>query len=256
MKKAVIASVKQALGNRGFLIGVIGVITVILLASVKEILSAFRSETLLSFGYHDELIRSALASDAMALSLPILSALPYTASFVDDMKSGFIKAYLPRTMVKRYVWSKSIACAVSGGLVLALGLTAAYGIVALMLLPMEAQLVLAKGEKAPQYLWDFAGRVLMYFNSGALWAMVGMTFATLTNSKYMAYASPFVLFYVLIILYERYFDKLYVLYPREWLSPSNIWMFGSVGVSLLLLELTVITALGFVAAAKRRIAQL
>ena len=69
----------------------------------------------------------------------------------------------------------------------------------------------------------------------------------------MAYASPFVLFYVLIILYERYFDKLFVLYPREWLNPSSKWMFGKIGVAVLLIEFSVLMALAFAYAAKRRL---
>ena len=80
-----------------------------------------------------------------------------------------------------------------------------------------------------------------------------MTFAALTNSKYMAYASPFVLFYLLIILYERYFDKLFVLYPREWLNPSPRWMFGKIGVAVLLVEFSLLMALAFAFAAKRRL---
>ena len=72
----------------------------------------------------------------------------------------------------------------------------------------------------------------------------------------MAYASPFVLYYVLIILYERYFDTLYVLYPKEWTSPSPTWMWGNLGVVLLLLELIIIMSMIFSAAAKRRLSQI
>jgi hypothetical protein len=69
----------------------------------------------------------------------------------------------------------------------------------------------------------------------------------------MAYASPFVLFYVLIILYERYFNSLYVLYPKEWLNPSGIWQYGTAGALLVVGELTVILALCSAYAGKRRI---
>ena len=72
----------------------------------------------------------------------------------------------------------------------------------------------------------------------------------------MAYASPFVLYYVLIILYERYFDTLYVLYPKEWTNPSAFWMWGNAGVVLLLLELSIISGLLFFHAAKRRLEQI
>ena len=251
MKKALCASLRQAMLSRGFLIGASGTALVLLLSSVQGILSGFRSAELLSPGFHSDLIMGVLSSEAMALALPILCTLPYTASFIDDVKSGFIKEYLPRTTVPRYIVGKAVGCAVSGGLVLAFGIFIAYGFAALLFLPMEAYP--PADAEMPNYFGRLMETALMFFASGAFWSLVGLTFATLTNSKYMAYASPFVLFYVLIILYERYFDKLFVLYPREWLNPSSKWMFGKIGVAVLLIEFSVLMALAFAYAAKRRL---
>ena len=132
MKKSLCAGLRQAILSRGFLIGVLGTALVLLLSSVQGILAGFRSAELLSPGFHSDLIMGALSSEAMALALPILAALPYTASFIDDVKSGFIKEYLPRTTVPRYIAGKAVGCAVSGGLTLALGIFIAYGFAALM----------------------------------------------------------------------------------------------------------------------------
>ena len=251
--RAVASCLKQAMG-KGFCIGLFGTTAVLLLTSLQEMLAAFRSTELLSHGFHHTLVLSALSAEGMALALPILCALPYTAAFLDDVKSGFIKAYLPRTTVDGYIMSRALACAASGGLALSLGILAAYGIAALLLLPLEAMRDYLL--EPPGYFRQLLETLLMFFASGAFWALVGLTFATLTNSRYMAYASPFVLFYLLVILYERYFDKLYVLYPREWLNPSNKWVFGRVGVAVLLLELSALMALLFAWAAKRRLRQI
>ena len=120
MKRAICAGLRQAILSRAFLISTLGAAFIPLLSSLQGILSAFRSAELLSPGYHSDLIMGALSSEAMALALPILAALPYTASFIDDVKSGFIKEYLPRTTVLRYIAGKAVGCAVSGGLALAL----------------------------------------------------------------------------------------------------------------------------------------
>lgn len=100
----------------------------------------------------------------------------------------------------------------------------------------------------PRYI---AGKAVGCAVSGGLTLALGIFiaygFAALTDSKYMAYASPFVLFYLLIILYERYFDKLFVLYPREWLNPSPRWVFGKIGVAVLLTEFSLLMALAFFA---------
>lgn len=254
MIKAIAAALHQAVFSRSFLIGFIGVIAIIAVSSIQQILEAFRAEELLMIGFHDTFIANALVSDGITLALPILAALPFTASFVDDVKSGYIKAYLPRTSRMNYLTGKCVACAASGGLVLALGILAAYVIAALVFLPMEAPL--PEDAEAPAFFAELMGNVLLFFCSGAFWSLVGILFATLTNSKYMAYASPFVIYYVLIILYERYFDTLYVLYPKEWLLPSNRWYFGNLSVLIWVGELIVIVSMCFYLAAKRRLKQI
>ena len=95
MKRAICAGLRQAIFSRGFIISAVGTALILLLSSVQGILAGFRSAELLSPGFHSDLIMGALSSEAMALALPILAALPYTASFIDDVKSGFIKEYLP-----------------------------------------------------------------------------------------------------------------------------------------------------------------
>lgn len=259
--RTVLANLRQAMLSLGFLFATLGTALVVLLSSTEGFLSAFRSTTLLPYGYHTDFILSALSSNAMTLALPILCALPYTATVLDDIKSGFIKAYLPRTTVKRYLAGKIAACAISGALVMVIGILLAWGLAALLFLPLESAptiLVDAAGklievEKAASPL---PGTIFWMCLSGSFWALVGMLFATLTGSKYMAYASPFVIYYVLIILYERYFDKLYITYPKEWLNPSDKWMYGDWGVVILLFELTAIAALATGFAVKRRLSEL
>lgn len=254
MLKTIASNIAQALQSRGFFIGFLAVACLLFLSSIEGILSAFRSETLLSNGYHAEFVMSALSSDAMTLALPIVAALPYTASFVEDVKSGFVKAYLPRTTTNGYILGKLSACGISGGLALSLGILIAYGVSALLFTPMEA--ALEEGAEAPAYFSELMGKALLFFCSGAFWSLVGLLFATLTGSKYMAYASPFVSYYVLIILYERYFDTLYMLYPKEWLMPSSRWYFGNHSALIWVGELIIIASLCFYLAAKRRLKQI
>lgn len=243
--------------NKIFWLCVVAFGVVVLLGSVDTIalgIQAISDGMELENGFHGTLILQALSKDAVTLALPILCALPYTASFIDDVKSGFIKSYLSRTTVPRYIRGKIGACAVSGGLVLALGLLLAYGISAVAFAPME--MALQEGEVAQPLLAELLKRVPLFFCSGAFWALLGMTFAALTKSRYMAFASPFIFYYVLIILNERYFQDFYVLYPKEWLAPGEYWPLGSWGAFLLLAELVLLMAIAFWAAAKRRIEQI
>ncbi len=251
MKRSILSSLRQASGSIGLRIGILGTFLSILLASVSEIFGAFRAEKLLANGFHASLVFQALSSDAFTLALPILCTLPYTTSFVDDVKSGFIKEYLPRTNSKSYLISKIIACAASGGAVLALGVAFAYAMSALTFLPMEA--ALKPGEVSTNYLSQIVGKVAIFMFSGALWSILGMTFAAMTNSRFMAYASPFVVYYVLIILHERYFPDFFVLYPKEWLNPQSKWMFGDWGVVMLVMELLILASILFYLVGRKRL---
>ena len=254
MTKATPGAIRQAVSGKGMYIGILSATVVLLLSTVQDVLLAFRSEELLQNGFHHTCVMNALASDAMTLALPIIAALPFTSSFIDDIKSGFVKEYLPRTTKSDYLLGKIFGSLVSGGLSVSLGVLLGYLVAALVFSPMEA--ALEPGAAARPYFEELMGKALLFFCSGAFWSLVGLTLATLTNSKYMAYASPFVLYYVLIILYERYFDTLYVLYPKEWTNPSAFWMWGNAGVVLLLLELSIISGLLFFHAAKRRLEQI
>lgn len=254
MTKAIPGAIRQAVSGKGMYIGILSATVVLLLSTVQDVLLAFRSEELLQNGFHHTCVMNALASDAMTLALPIIAALPFTSSFIDDIKSGFVKEYLPRTTKSDYLLGKIFGSLVSGGLSVSLGVLLGYLVAALVFSPMEA--ALEPGAAARPYFEELMGKALLFFCSGAFWSLVGLTLATLTNSKYMAYASPFVLYYVLIILYERYFDTLYVLYPKEWTNPSAFWMWGNAGVVLLLLELSIISGLLFFHAAKRRLEQI
>ena len=254
MTKAIPGAIRQAVSGKGMYIGILSATVVLLLSTVQDVLLAFRSEELLQNGFHHTCVMNALASDAMTLTLPIIAALPFTSSFIDDIKSGFVKEYLPRTTKSGYLLGKIFGSLVSGGLSVSLGVLLGYLVAALVFSPMEA--ALEPGAAARPYFEELMGKALLFFCSGAFWSLVGLTLATLTNSKYMAYASPFVLYYVLIILYERYFDTLYVLYPKEWTNPSAFWMWGNAGVVLLLLELSIIFGLLFFHAAKRRLEQI
>lgn len=246
------SDVRRAICSKTFIMGMIGLVVVIIVASMEKIIEVTRSTEPLSNGFHAQIILDALKSDAFTLALPILCALPFTTAFVDDIKSGFIKQYLVRSSQKQYIKGKLIACGLSGGLVLFFGILIAFAISYLVFTPME--LALTAEQTAEPYLAQLIIKSFILALSGMFWSLVGFTFSAVTMNRYMAYASPFILYYVLIIMHERYFDWLYVLYPKEWLFPTAQWVLGDFGIILLIVELTLIISLGFAVAAKRKLA--
>ena len=243
-------SIRRALGGRGFFTGVLAVVAIIFLSKIDRLVTALSSGTMLMQGFHSSFIMEALSSDAMTLALPVLAALPYAASFIEDIQSGFIKAYAPRTSLRGYLTGKIYACALSGGLLFAVGIAIAYAAAMLLLAPGE-QMAYFEAEATP-YAAQLMRRLLFFFLSGALWALVGMTASTLMSSRYMAYAAPFIIYYVLIILCERYLYSVFVIYPKEWLNPTRAWVLGDAGAALvLLLMITAVSLLFYIAAGRR-----
>ena len=115
------SDIHRALTGRGFLYSMAGMALVIILSQIKSLVTAARGAQLLPNGYHAQFIMDALSTDWVTLAIPILCALPFTTVFVDDIKSGFIKQYLPRSGTGPYIKGKLIACGLSGGLTLLWG---------------------------------------------------------------------------------------------------------------------------------------
>ncbi len=163
--------------------------------------------------------RAGFGSDLFRISIPVLTSVPYSTAWLSEYQSGFIKEYLPRCGQSSYILGKFSACGISGG---ALPLTACL---------LYSQM--GEGDAMPE-------KYLLIFLSGMFWAVTAAVLAAAANSRYVAYGGSFVLFYMLVILYERYFKTLYCLYPVEWYAPEHIWVLGDTGIVLMLSGLILI----------------
>jgi len=158
------------------------------------------------------LYRSGIDSKLFEISVPVLAAVPYSTAWINDYQSGYIKEYLPRCGKNAYIWGKFLSCGISGGSLISIA----------CFLYMHI-----KGEEG------ITLHLPLVFFSGMLWAVVAATLAAASNSRYVAYGGGFVLFYALVILYERYFNALYCLYPVEWFVPKHTWVLGDTGIVLM-----------------------
>lgn len=201
-------------------------------------------------GYHEQLTSLALSSDILIAFLPVLATLPLSASYLEDIKSKFAGLYLIRENFAGYLLSNVAACWLCGGGAVLFGCLGVWGVPALVFSPME-RATERYTSIAPQIVIQL---VLLFLNSG-LWAIMGMTMSTIMESKYIVYASPFIVYYLLVILYERYFPDAWLLSPKNWLNPE-IWPYGVGSAALFLLELTFLCGLVFYIRGKRRLEQL
>lgn len=233
-----------------FLLGVLAMGVAVILSSVDLLIRAFGEVNLLSSGYHLNVILLALNSETVLSSVPILAVLPLSAGFIEATKNRFARYILIRTNYTTYLVSSIITCFCCGGGIIVLGVLLAEHALALLFLLKEGM----EGDVSNTISVLLNNYVLLSLNGG-FWAVVGMTTSTFMESKYIAYASPFIIYYLLIILCERYFPNAYLLYPPNWVNP-DIWPCGVWGAATVLVELAVVVSILFVIRAGRRLREL
>jgi hypothetical protein len=248
---------KRALTSWGFWASVAGMVVAIVIGAFDSFLNINKAGIVYQAGFHEGALLGALSSDTVLLVVPILCALPYASSFVDDCKSGYIKYYLQRSGRGEYVAAKAAATGLAGGLALFTGIAVCYIIFLLVFTPAEALPVQAAGAAAvappPSIFADVFARAMVFLLCGAFWALLGQVFASFTMSRYVAYASPFIFYFVLVILSERYFKDIYVLNPKLWLDPAAVWPGGGWSAALFLVEMIFLAGLLFAFSAGRRL---
>ena len=270
--------------NFAFSIGLFPVL--VLLSTAQEWVGLFQSGFRnLSYPFHATLLLQALGSPFLLASIPILAALPGSASFMEEQNTGFIHHVLPRLRggYASYCRRKSMSVAISGGLALSAGLVVAYVFLAMVLTPFETVLTVSNvgqsdstrvvtgsgilvqkatetGAAEQAVAWIRAAYIpevlsygLLLFLAGAIWALAGALCSLLLSSRYTAYFSPFVLYYFLVILSERYLPHISVLRPGNWLLISPEWPGGTAGTALLAAELIAILVLLYGFILRRRI---
>lgn len=247
--RKLITELNRAIFSKGFLAAAVGTSAVLCIGAYDSFKLLIKTGAAMETGLHATALMTALASDTMLMALPVLAALPCTAGFVEDWKSGYIKNCLPREGRQGYINAKAAASALAGALAILMGILAAYIFFTLVFLPMEK----AAPADMPSMFPMILGKAIMLTLCGALWSVVGLALSTATLSTHMAYASPFIVYYVLVILATRYFPDVSIINPEEWLKPEHLWPGGDWGVALLIAEMMVLAIILFGASASRRL---
>lgn len=252
--RTIFNDLKRALGSPGFWLGVVILVAAGLLDRGQALDYIRHSEGLLQSPQGltqalQAILHSTFQSDLYLLAIPLVAALPFGAAFAEEFKSRFVLASLPRTGFKRYIAAKVIISIVAGALCV---LAAVILLVPLTLLtvfgrdPQLGALLRQLPANAAVFL-PWAGMGIL---SGGFWGLVGAFCAGLMKNKYMAYITPFILYYVLSEFQTRYYSKLFLLSPKEWLLVGDLPAGSGVGI---LLGLTVLLGLGYAIFMKGRL---
>ena len=227
MRKVFFTDWKRAVLSMGFLTGIIGLVIAGICGGLPAVTYMKENRVYDSQGSWIYLAEAVIHSELFLMAIPLVSSLAYGAAFSDELKYRFALAGLVRTGWRRYLSSKVIVTALSGGLIVLFGVLLLLAGITLVVFLDPKQGIFMKTEIFP-HLTEVAGWIVLTCFSGSLWALLGGFFAAVMKNKYMVYTTPFILYYVLNAFQERYYSSLYILNPREWAAPRviQIWEAG------------------------------
>lgn len=172
-----------------------------------------------------DLLALGMKGDFGMLTLPALSALPFAAQALHEIKSGAIRSAVFRTGRKSWIIGKVAGCAISGMLLQG----AAVGLLFLILNG------LMYGIAGQWFPWGKGGDFWpLLFNRmlcGGIWTGVGCVIALVTETASAAYLAPLCLCYALMMIGTRFFPDAAMLNPMQWVS-------GATWILLILLAIT------------------
>lgn len=247
MKGSIVSAFWQGC-NRKLLLGVATCVAVLMYLAAQHLIQLFPVSSPFSAGFFLSCFCRLIQSDEIIPIYVIVAGMPYACVYVDDIKSKFFRYVLIRSSYDHYVSSHYWVGCIYGGISLFLSLLSFYVLLACLLLPFES---LGKMEKTD--IIDAISLCAVICLNGCFWSALAMTTSTFMESQYVAYASPFIVYYIFIILHERYFTRLLIINPKEWINPSKSWFLGRWGPVVIVVELIIILYYLFSNQVKRRL---
>lgn len=189
----------------------------------------YQIEIPLEGGSFVRLYHAALDTQMVLFLLPIATVLPMGAIYVRESSSGFLRLYITRISQMEYTRKKTLQIYIGGFLPFFLAGMMGLLLCFLAVYPLEYQ-----GDIPWEGIWETWKLLLRISLIGGILAEISGIFAAIFRSYYMAYGLPFVCYYMLIILKERYFTGMYAMYPAEWVKCEQDWGMDGLGIWIFL----------------------
>lgn len=187
----------------------------------------------LSTGSFVNFFKAAAESKILIFIIPITAVLPMGAIYVKEASGGFLKFYITRISRMEYILKKTVQIYMSGFMTLLLAGLGLFFACFLCFFPMEIT-----GEiHSDMFLEAFLLLIRISMIGGIISEVSGIFSAAFCN-YFMAYGMPFVCYYLLIILKERYLSEFYAFYPVEWIKCQQYWGDDNGGIWVFLVFLS------------------
>lgn len=219
--KAIVCDVRRALAGRWFWVALLAT-TAALYLSIGQAADALMDDTQNLRFTLSELLLMALYGDFGMLTLPALSALPFAAQALHEIKCGAVRPAVFRAGRRMWILGKAAGCILSGMVLQAAGL---LGLI--LYAVCGGGILLAINA-------EFHTALLRRMLCGGIWASVGCVMALATETASAAYLGPLCLCYALMMLGKRFFSAAVMLNPINWIDGGDGILAGLETVSILL----------------------
>lgn len=222
--KAIVCDVRRALAGRWFWAALLAT-TAALYLSIGQAADALMDDKQNLRFTLSELLMMALYGDFGMLTLPALSALPFAAQALHEIKCGAVRPAVFRAGRRMWILGKAAGCILSG---MVLQAAAAAGLLGLILYAVRGGGILLEINA------EFNAALLRRMLCGGIWASVGCVMALATETSSAAYLGPLCLCYALMMLGKRFFPAAVMLNPINWIDGGDGILAGLETVSILL----------------------
>lgn len=192
-------------------------------------------DSVLTSGTFLKLAADSLKSRTVLFLLPIVSVLPCGEEYLRERQWNFLRFLIIRRGRREYCLDKMMTTAFSGVLVWVVAgfLTVLF----FFLFFFGKEEVWSCPLQTIQEFFIAFGRIGLV---GSFIASLGAVCAVIGRSVYLAMGLPFVLYYILMILRERYLETFYCMDPSEWVKGECYWGTGQSGLWIFLLLLAAV----------------
>lgn len=245
MRRIFLLDLKKGFSGAGFYIGILLIVAAGILG-MGEMLE-YVTETVWPEGEIPFIGATyiALGSEALAYVMPIACTLAASGAYVEEQESGALYYVILRTTKRRYRISKMAGAAVMGMLTVLAAVLLMLAVFGIWLTPEMSQL---QGNLL-RNLGYLGEKVLILCLNASFFSMLGGMIGAGVNNRYMAYASPFILYYVISTLFKAYLSDYPLLNPEEWMLMR---ISGEGQAALILIAANVIAAAGYLLVMERR----
>lgn len=190
---------KRALFSKTTLVALVLTLTSLMIPFIKEIcwVGPFHA----NFVYMFDVGHNRSQNSYFCILAPIFAAIPFSYSYVQDKKSGFLNYILTRINFKKYTTTRIIVNSLIGGLILFFSLT--------ILLILSIALNTFNGDPAIDLIPGVSNIIAIFimitlsFFFGAVFSTIAIGFSSIFNSELLAVVAPFLYYMFLSILFSN-----------------------------------------------------